>query len=119
MPSKKNLKDLATLSVPRPQVVKVLFAAYLFTHPQRTTFEGWVENEDTRSMMRMLRKVFNQKIVGTPESLEQKMNEFSDEEVSESKLGLIETLIHSSDMKRLKPKSIHVALPYFWNWVLD
>ncbi len=57
--------DLAenTFSVPRDQVIKILFAAYLLVNPYQEKFTAMIETNDTVSMKKILHPVFNAKVV--------------------------------------------------------
>jgi len=61
--NKKEFEALADnyLSVPRDPIIKILFAAYLFVHPYKETFDEIIEKSDTNHMKNILKGVFNPK----------------------------------------------------------
>jgi len=79
--NKKEFEALADnyLAVPWDPIIKILFAAYLFVHPYKDSFDEIIEKADTNHMKTILKPVFNPKNILAPESLLTKMKSFDDD----------------------------------------
>lgn len=100
--NKKEFMNLAdnVFSVPRPPIIKVLFAAYLFVYPYKENFDAIIESEDINQMKKIIKSEFNSKAVSEDTGLITKMREFENAPFGEIKPNYVQIakLLRGADM---------------------
>lgn len=71
-------------SVPWNPIIKILFAAYLFVHPYKDSFDSMIDGEDIQAMKKIIQPSFNSKVIGKDESLLSLMKKFDESPFRES-----------------------------------
>lgn len=123
MIDKKKMEELVeqTYTVPRPALVKCLFASYLVITPYKESFDLIVGSQnEVIEMVKVLKTVFTTKNAeGKTDGLVHSIKQYLNGSIQDSprNLKLIRTIMQSSDMQKIKPQVIHDYLPKFWNFV--
>ena len=110
------MKDLSALSVPRPQVIKIIFSALCLVHFNQN-FNSVIQANDTKKMISYIKRQFAPKIVDKPGFLIDSIKNFDIEKLTKDQYKNAMRCFNCSEVKKVRAKTIHAALPYIWNFV--